>query len=86
MRTIARLAALALAITACSTSMGASRSDGWISLYDGQTLSGWRASENPATVRVENGEIVVREPRAHSGAPSPCRGMIRGAKCTISTS
>jgi hypothetical protein len=65
MKTIARLAAMALGIAACSTGMNASRSDGWISLFDGQTLSGWRASENPATFRVENGEIVVHGPRAH---------------------
>ena len=65
MKTITRLAAMALGIVACSTGMTASRSDGWIPLFDGQTLSGWRASENPATFRVENGEIVVHGPRAH---------------------
>lgn len=65
MKTITRLAAMALGIAACSRGMSAIRSDGWISLFDGQTLSGWRASENPATFRVENGEIVVHGPRAH---------------------
>jgi hypothetical protein len=65
MKTIARLAAMTLGIAACSTGMSASRSDGWISLFDGQTLSGWRASENPATFQVENGEIVAHGPRAH---------------------
>jgi hypothetical protein len=65
MKTIARLAAMTLGIAACSTGMSANRSDGWISLFDGQTLSGWRASENPATFQVENGEIVAHGPRAH---------------------
>jgi hypothetical protein len=65
MKTITWLAAMALGIAACSTGMSASRSDGWISLFDGQTLSGWRANENPTTFRVENGEIVVHGPRAH---------------------
>jgi hypothetical protein len=65
MKTLARLAAMALGIAACSTGRSASGPDGWISLFDGQTLSGWRASENPATFRVENGEIVVHGPRAH---------------------
>ena len=65
MKTIARLAAATLAIAACSRSMNATQSDGWISLFDGQTLTGWRASENPATFRVENGEIIVHGPRAH---------------------
>ena len=65
MKMIARLAAMGLVAAACSRGMNASNSDGWISLFDGQTLSGWRASENPATFRVENGEIVVHGPRAH---------------------
>jgi hypothetical protein len=65
MNTIARLAMVALGFTACSSGMNASRSDDWVSLFDGQTLTGWRASENPATFRVENGEIVVHGPRAH---------------------
>jgi hypothetical protein len=37
----------------------------WISLFDGQTLDGWKASENPGTFRVEDGLIVVDGPRAH---------------------
>ena len=45
--------------------VNAGSSDGWIPLFDGQTLTGWRASENPDTFRVENGEIVVHGPRAH---------------------
>lgn len=39
--------------------------DGWISLFDGQTLEGWRASENPETFRVEDGVLIVDGPRAH---------------------
>jgi hypothetical protein len=62
---IVRLAAVTLGVAACSSGMSAGRSDGWISLFDGQTLTGWRASENPSTFRVENGEIVVHGPRAH---------------------
>jgi len=65
MKMIAWLAVITLGISACSTGGSATRSDGWVSLFDGQTLTGWRASENPATFRVENGEIVVHGPRAH---------------------
>ena len=65
MKTIVRLAALTLGIVACSRGMKGPRSDGWISLFDGQTLAGWRANENPSTFRVENGEIVVHGPTAH---------------------
>src|SRR3954468_1907294 len=39
--------------------------DGWISLFDGKTLSGWRASENPGTFTVDSGMIIVHGPRAH---------------------
>ena len=42
-----------------------SEDDGWISLFDGETLDGWRASENPASFTVEEGRIVVHGPRAH---------------------
>ena len=39
--------------------------DGWIPLFDGKSLDGWRASENPATFKIENGMILVNGPRAH---------------------
>jgi hypothetical protein len=65
MKTIAPLAMVTLALAACSSQASGTRSDGWLPLFDGRTLAGWRASENPATFRVENGEIVVRGPRAH---------------------
>jgi hypothetical protein len=38
---------------------------GFASLFDGHTLRGWRVNENPASVRVEDGAIVVRGERAH---------------------
>jgi hypothetical protein len=39
--------------------------NGWISLFDGKTLNGWKASEHPSTFSVSNGEIVVFGDRAH---------------------
>jgi hypothetical protein len=39
--------------------------DQWIRIFDGQSLSGWRASENPDSFAVEGGVIVVRGERAH---------------------
>lgn len=74
MKTIVRLAGFVLVIAACSRGMGGSPSDGWIPLFDGQTLSGWRANENPATFRVVNGEIVVRGPTAHLFYDGPVSG------------
>lgn len=37
----------------------------WVSLFDGKTLTGWRASENPTTFTVADGAIVVFGERAH---------------------
>ncbi|GAB3553878.1 3-keto-disaccharide hydrolase [Spirosoma fluminis] len=41
------------------------QADGWVSLFDGKTLNGWKAAENPATFSVQDGAIVVFGPRAH---------------------
>ncbi len=40
-------------------------SDGWISLFDGKTLTGWKAAENPNSFRVENETILCDGSRAH---------------------
>ncbi|MEM9673729.1 MAG: DUF1080 domain-containing protein [Cyclobacteriaceae bacterium] len=37
----------------------------WVSLFDGKSLDGWKASENPDTFTVQDGMIVVDGPRAH---------------------
>lgn len=37
----------------------------WVSIWDGETLDNWRASENPESFSVEDGKIVVDGPRAH---------------------
>jgi hypothetical protein len=60
-----RLSVVILAIVACTSASAAGQSDGWVPLFDGRSLTGWRASENPATFSVANGEIVVHGPRAH---------------------
>ena len=52
-------------LAACSGTKTAKTTDGWVSLFDGKTLDGWKASENPATFKVENGTLVVDGPRAH---------------------
>jgi hypothetical protein len=73
MKSFARLLTLTIGLVACSSAMSATGQDGWIPLFDGKTLNGWRASENPATFRVENGEIVVHGPRAHLFYDGPVR-------------
>ncbi len=39
--------------------------EGWVSLFNGKNLNGWRVNENPDSFRVENGAIVVNGPRGH---------------------
>jgi hypothetical protein len=39
--------------------------DGWVSLFDGKSLEGWKANEKPETFSVKDGEIVVKGDRAH---------------------
>jgi hypothetical protein len=39
--------------------------EGWISLFNGQNLDGWRAGENPDSFSVQDGAIVAHGPRAH---------------------
>lgn len=39
--------------------------DGWISLFNGKNLDGWKVGENASTFSVENGAIKVAGPKAH---------------------
>lgn len=39
--------------------------DGWISLFDGKTLNGWKVGDNAATFSVEDGAIAVHGQTAH---------------------
>ena len=65
MKTLFFLAFAALLLLACVTTRQARTADGWVNLFDGKTLNGWKAAENPATFSVQDGAIVVFGPRAH---------------------
>lgn len=39
--------------------------DGWIPLFDGETLNGWKANESPETWSVREGAIVANGPVSH---------------------
>ncbi|WP_395261983.1 DUF1080 domain-containing protein [Halalkalibaculum sp. DA3122] len=56
---------MGLLATGFTTQAVAQSDNGWISLFDGHTLDGWKASENPETFSVKEGRIVVDGPRAH---------------------
>lgn len=62
-----------LAVLVTSLAMGCTgtenstdnNSNGWVTLWDGETFDNWRASENPDSFSIEDGKIVVDGPRAH---------------------
>ena len=49
-----------------SGTKAATADDGWVELFNGKDLIGWKVSENPDTFSVADGEIVVIGPRAHA--------------------
>jgi hypothetical protein len=59
----ARTTAVVLLIL--STTWGHAQETGWVSLFDGKTLDGWKASDAPGTFSVKDGAIVVHGPRSH---------------------
>ncbi|QNN23937.1 DUF1080 domain-containing protein [Planctomycetales bacterium ZRK34] len=62
---------IATLLTLCTIAAGcctlcADDSDGFVSLFDGRTLNGWKVSEeNPGSFSVEDGAIKAAGPRAH---------------------
>ena len=64
MKKMMKYSALAVLMIICA-SFSQKPNDEWISLFDGKSLDGWKASENPETFSVEDGMIVVHGPRSH---------------------
>jgi hypothetical protein len=63
---IALLTASALFATAfCAGAEYSDNNDGWISLFDGESLDGWQVGENAETIWVEEDYIRIDGPRAH---------------------
>jgi hypothetical protein len=54
-----------LFLSSCSSKIKENREGGWVKLFDGKSLTGWKVNENPETFKVENGAIVVNGDRAH---------------------
>ena len=64
MRYLSTVAAAALVLLA-GASLPAQQGAGWVSLFDGKTLDGWKVGVNATSFKVEDGAIVVNGPRAH---------------------
>ncbi len=66
MRSIAPLLAAVVFCVSCEslpTWLGGDA--GWVSLFDGQTLDGWKANENVDSWSVEDGLLTAKGPRSH---------------------
>jgi hypothetical protein len=63
--TFPRLLTLTLALAGLATAGWTAEADGWIPLFDGRSLAGWRAAESPSSFRVMGGAIACDGPRAH---------------------
>jgi hypothetical protein len=63
------LAIISISLLACTkTEKPAENStpeNEWVSLWDGETLNGWEAAENPEAFTIEEGKIVVNGTRGH---------------------
>jgi hypothetical protein len=61
---------LSLLVGAISLGVGrgaaAAEDEGWIQLFNGKDLSGWKVNENPESIFVQDGQLVVNGPRAHA--------------------
>src|ERR1035438_9271147 len=48
--------------------------DGWVDLFDGRSLEGWRPSENKGSWKVVDGQLAAEGPRSHLFYTGPVRG------------
>lgn len=39
--------------------------EGFVELFNGKNLDGWKINESPGSWKVENGEIIIKGPRSH---------------------
>ena len=65
MKKIVFAAILASAVFISGAFRPAPVNDGWVSLFDGKSLSGWKVGENAGTFTVEDGAIVAHGQTAH---------------------
>jgi len=49
----------------CYLAISGCQKDEWITLFDGETLDGWRASENVDSWKIEDGALITAGPRSH---------------------
>lgn len=58
--------ACVFSLVAVTCSWATAEEEGWITLFNGKDLSGWKVNENKDSVRVDEGVLVINGPRAHA--------------------
>jgi len=59
------LACLFALILSVSSLSAAEKESGWVSIFDGKSMKGWKANENKDTWKFEDGNLVCHGPRSH---------------------
>ena len=59
------LFAALLLVAVLGSFVSGTKQDGWISIFDGKSLNGWKVGENAGSFSIVNGAIQVAGPRAH---------------------
>ncbi len=66
MKRTATVLTIVCALAACCAAADQPEAkDGWISLFDGKTLDGWKVGNNAGSFRCQDGMIVANGPTAH---------------------
>ena len=60
-----RLLPVLVALAVVTVTQADAAEDGWISLFDGKTMQGWKAVENADSWKVVDGALVCHGPRSH---------------------
>lgn len=63
MKKYALLATAVITVLACMSFTP--KKSGWVSLFDGKTLNGWKVGDNASTFKVDSGMIIVNGNTAH---------------------
>lgn len=65
-RSLSLSVSASLVLIACASAPLIASAEASLSLFDGESLNGWRVTEeNPGSFRVEDGAIIAEGPRAH---------------------
>ena len=59
------VACLLTLVLSVSNLSAAEKDSGWVSIFDGKSMKGWKANENLETWKFEDGNLVCHGPRSH---------------------